>query len=72
MSPNPFARRAFRKDAPVNLLKMPEAPVELEKYKPYLVQRPTAPDMPTAGRAKKVVVEKIVEVPSSDNDGAFN
>ena len=72
MSPNPFARRAFRKDVPVNLLKMPEAPVELEKYKPYLVQRPTAPDMPTAGRAKKVVIEKIVEVPSSDNDGAFN
>ena len=72
MSPNPFTRRAFRKDVPVNLLKMPDAPVEIEKYKPYLVQRPTAPDMPTAGRAKKVVVEKIVEVPSSDNDGAFN
>lgn len=71
MNPNPFTKRVFRKDAPVTLLKVPDAPVEIEKYKPYLVQRPTAPDMPTAGRARKVVVEKIVEVPSSNNDDAY-
>lgn len=65
MNPNPFTRRAFRKDTPITLVKVPEAPPELEKYKPYLVQKPTPPDMPNPTKQRKLIVEKIVQVPTA-------
>lgn len=52
----------------MTLVKIPDAPVEIEKYKPYLVQKPSMPDMPGASKPRKLVVEKIVEVPAASDD----
>ena len=64
---NPFTLRAFCADTPVTLVKIPEAPPELEKYKPYLVQKPLPPDLPGAPKQRKLVVEKVVRVPVAED-----